>query len=139
MPSGNALLFELGARLRALREARGWTLADLAERAGFGAAYLSEIERGRKNVPFLSLSVIASALGLPLDETLRGVGEERRGASIARETEARLPQHVEALARDLATLPAGRRRAVLAAVRAFLRAASVEEPALRHPRRGRRR
>lgn len=139
MPSGNALLLELGARLRALREARGWTLAELAERAGFGAAYLSEIERGRKNVPVLSLSVIASALGLPLDETLRGVGEAPHGASIARETVARLPQHVEALARDLAALPAGRRRAVLAAVRAFLRAASVEEPALRRPRRGRRR
>ena len=35
-----------GARLRALRTARGWTQAQLAGRAGCSTDYLGQIERG---------------------------------------------------------------------------------------------
>jgi transcriptional regulator with XRE-family HTH domain len=67
----------LGRRLRALRQARGMTLAELAEETGFTAGYLSQIENGQA-VPALSaLADIAAALGadiaafFPADEAPR--------------------------------------------------------------------
>jgi transcriptional regulator with XRE-family HTH domain len=53
----------IGRRLRALRRARGMTLAEVAEETGFTAGYLSQIETGVA-VPALSaLADIAAALG----------------------------------------------------------------------------
>jgi transcriptional regulator with XRE-family HTH domain len=53
----------LGRRLRALRRARGMTLAEVAEETSFTAGYLSQIENGVA-VPGLSaLADIAAALG----------------------------------------------------------------------------
>ncbi|UQA91667.1 helix-turn-helix domain-containing protein [Streptomyces halobius] len=37
-----------GARLRSLREARGWTQDDLAERAEYSSVHVSAVENGRK-------------------------------------------------------------------------------------------
>ncbi|MCX5445920.1 helix-turn-helix domain-containing protein [Streptomyces nigrescens] len=37
-----------GARLRSLREARGWTQEDLAERAEYSSVHVSAVENGRK-------------------------------------------------------------------------------------------
>lgn len=117
-------LLQLGRRLRALRESRGLTLAALADRAGFGAAYLSEVERGRKNLPFLSLVVLARALETSPQQVVRGIasGERAAGKTLSRE---RLPQHVGRFARELAGVPAGQRAAALAACRAVLRALRI--------------
>jgi transcriptional regulator with XRE-family HTH domain len=53
----------IGRRLRALRRARGMTLADVAEGTGFTQGYLSQIETGAA-VPALSaLADIAATLG----------------------------------------------------------------------------
>ena len=67
----------LGRRLRALRRARGMTLAELATETGFTAGYLSQIENGAA-VPALSaLADVATALGadvaafFPSDEAPR--------------------------------------------------------------------
>jgi transcriptional regulator with XRE-family HTH domain len=42
---------ELGARLRAARVARRWSLADVAGRAGLSRAYISALELGRSKRP----------------------------------------------------------------------------------------
>jgi transcriptional regulator with XRE-family HTH domain len=53
----------LGRRLRALRRARGMTLAEVAEETSFTPGYLSQIENGQA-VPALSaLADVAAALG----------------------------------------------------------------------------
>jgi transcriptional regulator with XRE-family HTH domain len=53
----------VGRRLRALRQARGMTLAELAADTGFTAGYLSQIETGAA-VPALSaLADLAASLG----------------------------------------------------------------------------
>ncbi|MGC4949266.1 helix-turn-helix domain-containing protein [Streptomyces sp. DT224] len=38
-----------GARIRSLREARGWKQEDLAERTGYSSTHISAVETGRKN------------------------------------------------------------------------------------------
>jgi Zn-dependent peptidase ImmA (M78 family)/transcriptional regulator with XRE-family HTH domain len=57
-------------RVRSLRERRGWSQSELAQRAGIDASTLSEIESGQ-NVPRIDTLVsLAHALGAPLDTFL---------------------------------------------------------------------
>jgi len=58
-----------GARLRALRAARGLTQADLAARLNVSAAYLSALEHGRRGRPQPGLVMqVCGALDLIWDE-----------------------------------------------------------------------
>lgn len=66
-----------GAVVRELREARGWTQEDLAERADMNASYLGFVERG-DNVPTLTIIIqIAEGLGVEVPELLREVMKRR--------------------------------------------------------------
>ncbi|MDK2821405.1 MAG: hypothetical protein PWP31_1370 [Clostridia bacterium] len=51
-----------GKRIRELREGRGYSLHDLAERSGVSVSYLSEIERGAKRPSLKIIDKIAEAL-----------------------------------------------------------------------------
>jgi XRE family transcriptional regulator, regulator of sulfur utilization len=62
---------EVGPRIRALREAMGLSLRDLAERCGVSAPMLSQVERGETS-PTLAVAVkIAAGLELTLSQLLR--------------------------------------------------------------------
>jgi mannose-6-phosphate isomerase-like protein (cupin superfamily)/ribosome-binding protein aMBF1 (putative translation factor) len=54
----------LGERLRERRTAADLTLAEVAERSGFGKAYLSRIENGQKVPPIASLARICAVLNV---------------------------------------------------------------------------
>jgi len=61
----------VGARVKALREAIGLSLRDLAARSGVSAPMLSQVERGETS-PTLSIAVrIAAGLDLRLSQLLR--------------------------------------------------------------------
>ena len=61
-----ALLRACGQRLRAARQARGWTLAELAEQAAVSVSALSALETGLQWVRIEKLLQIARALELPI-------------------------------------------------------------------------
>lgn len=61
----------VGARVRELRKARGWTLEQLAERAGKHYTYIGGVERGDRNVTLGVLHDVAKALDLPLQQLFR--------------------------------------------------------------------
>lgn len=63
----------LGAVLRRLRLGQGRTLQDVADAAGVSLPYLSEIERGRKEISSELLASICRALGIGLPELLEEV------------------------------------------------------------------
>jgi transcriptional regulator with XRE-family HTH domain len=60
-----------GARVRALRTARGLSQEQLAERADMHWTYVSGVERGVRNPGLNSIGRIARALGVAPDELLR--------------------------------------------------------------------
>jgi transcriptional regulator with XRE-family HTH domain len=60
----------LAARLRVEREARGWTLADLAARAAVSKAMISKIERAEASPTAALLGRLSGAFGLTLSQLL---------------------------------------------------------------------
>jgi transcriptional regulator with XRE-family HTH domain len=73
----------LANRLRLEREARGWTLADLAARSGVSRAMVSKIERREASPTAALLGRLSAALGLTLSQ-LFAQTEGDPGGQIAR-------------------------------------------------------
>ena len=61
-----ALLAELGRRLRGFRVASGLTVSELARRSGLSRRYVTEAEAGRANLSLLKLARLAVTLRVPL-------------------------------------------------------------------------
>ena len=76
-----------GARIRALREAMGFSLRDLAERSGVSAPMLSQVERGETSPTLQVAGRIAAGLGLRLSQLLRL--DEDGAVQVVRRTERR--------------------------------------------------
>src|ERR1700691_2476798 len=72
---GLAIRAGLGGLLRRRREMRGRTLTEIAREAGCSPAYLSEVERGLKDVSSDLLVAIAHALSLPLGPLFHELAE----------------------------------------------------------------
>src|SRR6186997_2739666 len=89
LPDDGAL--SIGPRVRALREAGGLSLRDLAERSGVSAPMLSQVERGETSPTLATAARIAAGLELSLSQLLRldeggtvsvvRAGERRGGGS----------------------------------------------------------
>ena len=52
----------LGRNVRRLREAKGWSQEDYADRAGIHRTYVSDIERGRRNPTVTVVEKLAAPL-----------------------------------------------------------------------------
>lgn len=94
-----------------MREERGLTQEEVATRAGFTAKYLSECERGLRDLPLSSLrSIVEDGLGSALEAALSA------GADLARATRdpvQALPRALLVLCREIAELPPAARREVV--------------------------
>ena len=75
---------ELGAVLRRHREGQGRSLGEIASEAGCSPAYLSEVERGLKDVSADLLVAITYALSVPIAALYTDLGR-RLGAGIEAE------------------------------------------------------
>jgi transcriptional regulator with XRE-family HTH domain len=64
---------QFGARLREQRQARGWTLEQLAERVELHWTYVGSIERGERNVSLVNIVRLAKAVGVDPGELVRGL------------------------------------------------------------------
>lgn len=54
----------LGLNVRRLREAKGWSQEDYADRAGIHRTYVSDIERGKRNPTVTVVEKLAVPLGV---------------------------------------------------------------------------
>lgn len=65
----------LGIRIRQLRKSRNWRQIDLAEESGLGRIYISDLERGKKEICIRNLQIIALTFQMKLPEFLSNLGE----------------------------------------------------------------
>lgn len=122
-----------GERIRAAREARGLTMADLARSAGISAGAVSRIERGERAPGSVTLRRLAQALGVTpgnlMDEagaavaagaeTLAKAGYVAQAAAGAI-GDGRVLQAISAITRVMPTLPEAGQARVLSVIIALL-------------------
>lgn len=129
----NEVDLQIGARIRIERESRGWSLTDLATRAGVSRAMIYKVEHGESSPTANLLGKLSGAFGLSMS-TLMARAELRQGR-LLRAADQPLwidpetgyeRRHVSPrsdLPLDLVqvTLPAGQRVPMPASAYAFLR------------------
>ncbi len=71
--SGADIRERFGLAVKDRREALGLTQEEFAERAGIHRTYLSDIERGTRNVSLVNIERVASALALRISELFQAV------------------------------------------------------------------
>ena len=63
--------YAVGRTIKRLRDAKGWTQQELADRAKVTDAYITQLETGVRTNPSLAvLKRLAKALGVPVAELL---------------------------------------------------------------------
>lgn len=68
---------EVGLLIRRARSDRGWTQAELAERAGVGRQWLSELEGGKRTAELGRVLSVVDALGLAVTVTAAPTGHRK--------------------------------------------------------------
>jgi transcriptional regulator with XRE-family HTH domain len=61
----------LGSRIRALREKRGWTQFEMAERLGIDRSYLAEVETGKIEICVRNLALVAEGFDMKAWQLLK--------------------------------------------------------------------
>jgi len=74
---------EFGRRLRELRSARGWTLAQLAERSGVAISTISKAERGVMALTYDRMLQLARGIGVDMAEFFTAEGQAFAPGSFA--------------------------------------------------------
>jgi transcriptional regulator with XRE-family HTH domain len=97
----------LGARIRALREARRLSLRALADAAGVSESFLSQVERGVANPSVASLRRVAEALGESVGALFEGPAA---AGYVVREGDRRRLVHPQRQWEDVLLTPSGARR-----------------------------
>jgi transcriptional regulator with XRE-family HTH domain len=101
---------QVGLRVRALREARGMSLRDLAQRSGVSAPMLSQVERGETSPTLTVATKIAAGLELPLSTLLRL--DERQHVAVIRKAGRRSSRRDGHLVEELTPSLPGERASV---------------------------
>lgn len=84
MAQGDTIDGRIGARIRAEREGRGWSLTDLAGRAGVSRAMIHKVERGASSPTAQLLGKLSGAFGLTMS-TLIARAEVESGRLLRRQ------------------------------------------------------
>ncbi|QND51838.1 helix-turn-helix domain-containing protein [Phyllobacterium sp. 628] len=69
---------KIGARIRIEREARSWSLTDLAEKSGVSRAMINKVERGQSSPTAMLMARFSGAFGLSMS-TLMARAEMQEG------------------------------------------------------------
>lgn len=65
------ILKNFGSKVRTLRKQRNWSIETLAEESNLHQNYLSDIERGTRNISLKAISKIALGFKISVSELLK--------------------------------------------------------------------
>lgn len=68
--SNENITVRFGRRLQTLRKAKGWTQVQMADLMGIDRSYISDMERGKKNVCLPTLEVFAKGFGISIGKLI---------------------------------------------------------------------
>ena len=68
--SNENITVRFGLRVRMLRKQKGWTQVQMADALGIDRSYISDVERGKKNVSLPTMEVIALGFEISLSKLL---------------------------------------------------------------------
>jgi len=89
---------EIGKRLSALREEKGWTTNRLANQCGLSQSFLRSVELGEKGISVENLALVCDALGVSLRTFFDTPdGEEPGSDALRRRLERLTPRQSQAL------------------------------------------
>jgi transcriptional regulator with XRE-family HTH domain len=74
----------LGSKIRALREARQWSLSRLSKKAGISVAAIQKIEAGTSNPSLVTIVAIIDALGASVDKLISEARQLDHGVTVVR-------------------------------------------------------
>jgi transcriptional regulator with XRE-family HTH domain len=74
-PNTDVLMAGIGAKIKALRGSRNWTVEELARRSSVSMGLISQTERGRGNPSFNTLAQLAHALQVPVGRLFHATRE----------------------------------------------------------------
>jgi transcriptional regulator with XRE-family HTH domain len=90
---------QLGTRLRQVREVRGWSLRETADKAEISATYLQKLERGQVKSPSPNvLYALSKPLNVPYSDLMR-----LAGYVVPRGSDERIPMGTNVLAHALSS------------------------------------
>lgn len=72
MAERDQIVIQVGKRIRALRETKGFSQEGLAEKSGLHRTYIGGVERGLRNPSLKSLVRMAKALGVGVGQLFDG-------------------------------------------------------------------
>lgn len=79
-----AHMLALGNKIRALREARHWSLSRLSKNAGISVAAIQKIEAGTSNPSLVTIVAVIDALGASVDKLVSEVRQLDHGVTVVR-------------------------------------------------------
>ncbi|MCY8401484.1 helix-turn-helix domain-containing protein [Bacillus licheniformis] len=95
----------VGQRLKYWRKQKGYTQAQLAEKANMSRSYVADVERDRYNPSVETLSSIAKALNIPvsnlLEDNQRLVSESPEEYRTSKKDEKDIAKRMEQIKKDL--------------------------------------
>jgi transcriptional regulator with XRE-family HTH domain len=62
-----------GARLKSLRQEHHWSQEDLADKAGIGRVFISQLENGHKEACLAVIETLADCFSISISELMRQV------------------------------------------------------------------
>ena len=92
-PAATETQTSLGRRVREMRKARGWTLADLSERTGLALSTISKMERGEISLTYDRFMRLAQGLGLDVGELFDPKSKGFKGGSLSISRAGEAPVH----------------------------------------------
>ena len=89
---------EIGKRIAALRETKGWTTNRLANQCGLSQSFLRSVELGEKGISVESLSLLCDALGVSLKQFFdQPSGQDTEREALLRQVDRLTPIQRQAL------------------------------------------